>query len=201
MPAALVEKRPARAAPAARTRPKLVLLEAVLPAVAAAPDDRLEREVARLLKEPEDGELLLQGLDRLRRFIVAGLPAARKRVATAIPDMVPGLVASGHLLSSGELGQRLGWTRQALSKALQARRVFFLESAGERYYPAFYADGRVERRHLEAVSKLLGDLPGGAKWLFFTMPKGSLSGRTPLQALARGGLAAVKVAAEGYADR
>jgi hypothetical protein len=205
MPAAIADKRRSPPPPSAKDASKLVFLDAVLPAVAAAPDERLEREVAQLLKASKRGDALLLGLDRLRRFIVAGMPAASKRAAVAGPgrvlDKLPELIASGQIVPSSEFAQRLGWTRQALSKALRARRVFFLESGGERYYPAFFFEGIQERRHLEAVSKILADLPGGAKWLFFSTPKGSLSGRTPLQALARGELAAVKTSAEGYADR
>jgi hypothetical protein len=40
------------------------------------------------------------------------------------------------------------------------------------YFPAFYADKRYDRRHLEAITKLLGDLPDGAKLQFFLNPKG-----------------------------
>lgn len=113
---------------------------------------------------------------------------------------VPAMVAKGELLDPAEFAERLGWTRQALSKALAANRVFFVEHGRNRYYPAFFADPRYERRQLEAVAKVLGDLPGGAKLQFFLNPKGSLNKATPLQALARGQLAAVKTAAEGFAQ-
>jgi hypothetical protein len=86
--------------------------------------------------------------------------------------------------------------RQALSKALAARRVFFVEHQGARYYPSFFADPKYERRQIETVSKALGDLPGGAKLAFMTTPKASLAGRTPLEALAVGEVAAAKAAAE-----
>ena len=102
------------------------------------------------------------------------------------------------LLDSGNFTKRLNWTRQALSKAVRAKRVFFLESRGDRYFPAFFTDPLHERRHLEAVSRALGDVPGGGKWLFFTTPKGSLSGLTPIQALKRGQFVAVKAAAERF---
>lgn len=102
------------------------------------------------------------------------------------------------LLDSGNFTKRLNWTRQALSKALRANRVFFLEARGDRYFPAFFTDPRHERRQLEAVSRMLGDVPGGGKWLFFTTPKGSLSGLTPIQALDKGQLVAVKAAAERF---
>lgn len=51
------------------------------------------------------------------------------------------------------------------------------------YYPAFYLELDVDRKKLERVSRTLGDISGWRKWQFFTTPKGSLSDRTPLQAL------------------
>jgi hypothetical protein len=102
------------------------------------------------------------------------------------------------LLDSTNFTKRLHWTRQALSKALRTNRVFFLEAGGDRYFPAFFTDPLHERRHLEAVSRLLGDVPGGGKWLFFTTPKGSLAGLTPIEALDKGQLGAVKAAAERF---
>lgn len=108
------------------------------------------------------------------------------------------MIRERELLESAAFATRLGWTRQALSKALAARRVFFVEHRGARYFPAFYASKRYDRRHLEAITKLLGDLPGGAKLQFFLNPRGSLSRRTPLQALERGQLVDVKAAAEGF---
>src|ERR1700730_11471460 len=117
---------------------------------------------------------------------VQGSPALLKSIKTQ------------ELLDSRNFTKRLNWTRQALSKALRANRVFFLEARGDRYFPAFFTDPRHERRHLEAVSRMLGDVPGGGKWLFFTTPKGSLSGLTPIQALDKGQLVAVKAAAERF---
>jgi hypothetical protein len=116
-------------------------------------------------------------------------------------EHLEGLVRRQELLEPAEFAARLHWTRQALSKALAARRVFYVEVKGARYYPAFYADSQYERRHLEAVSKALGDLPGTSKLQFLSTPKASLSGLTPLEALSDGKLAAVKAAAEAFAQR
>jgi hypothetical protein len=109
-------------------------------------------------------------------------------------------VAARELLESSRFIEGMGWTRQALSKAVLANRIFFLEVLGERYYPAFFIDPHHQRRHLEAVSKTLGDLPGAAKWLFFSTPKGSLEGLTPVQALDKGKLQTVKAIAEQFAE-
>jgi hypothetical protein len=56
-------------------------------------------------------------------------------------------------------------------------------------------------RQLGLVCKVLAELPVGAQWVFLTTPKGSLSGLTPMQALAQGRYADVRTAAQGYAER
>lgn len=127
------------------------------------------------------------------------------------------LLASGKLLESSRFQEQLGWTRQALSKAVLAGRLFYLEVRGARAYPAFYLDLRYNRKDVETVTKLLGDPSGGNKWLFFTTHKASLArsdaeprvgrvlaasqARTPLQALEDGDFERVKRAAAGYAER
>lgn len=92
-------------------------------------------------------------------------------------------------------------TRQALSKALKAHRVFYVEVEGHRYFPRFFLDPRLERRQVEEVSKVLGELPGTSKLQFFMTRKGSLAGKTPIQALADGQYSRVRVAAQGFAQR
>lgn len=110
-------------------------------------------------------------------------------------------VASHSLLPGAELRARLKVTPQALSAALKARRLFALRGAsGEYVYPAFFADPRHDRHTLEKISKILGDLPGAAKWDFFTIPRLSLGGKSPLEALAKGKLDAVMAAARACAD-
>lgn len=143
---------------------------------------------------------LERSIHEIRQQLEKALRSAA-RTAKASTDFTPqALIAKGELIQSAALVGRLGWTRQALSKALGASRVFYIEHAGTRYYPAFYVDStRYERRHLEAVSKMLGDLPGGAKLLFFLTPKGSLARSTPLEALAKGKVVEVLAAAEGFA--
>lgn len=139
-------------------------------------------------------------LTEVRRVLMHKRPSEIKGLAPPVQGS-PALLKSiktQELLDSSNFTKRLNWTRQALSKALRANRVFFLEARGDRYFPAFFTDPRHERRHLEAVSRVLGDVPGGGKWLFFTTPKGSLSGLTPIQALDKGQLVAVKAAAERF---
>lgn len=110
-------------------------------------------------------------------------------------------VATKKLLSGALLREKLQVTPQALSAALKARRLFALRGpSGEYAYPAFFADPRHDRQVLEKVSKALGSLPGAAKWDFFTVPRLSLGGKSPLDALAKGKVDAVMAAALAYAD-
>lgn len=105
------------------------------------------------------------------------------------------------LLSAQEFARRRGWPVEALANACEEHRIFCLTREGAALYPEFFVDPKYKVRQLEALSKRLDDLTGGAKWLFMTTGKGSLGGMTPLQALHDGKFAAVMRAAEGYAER
>jgi hypothetical protein len=111
------------------------------------------------------------------------------------------LIASKALMPSAQMTEALGVTRQALNKALQANRIFTVEQSGENYYPAFFSDPELDRRKLEQVAKSLGEVGGWSKWQFFTTPKGSLGGLTPLDALKKGRYAAVLSAADAFSER
>lgn len=111
------------------------------------------------------------------------------------------LVRAGALLPAADFVASWGVTRQALSKAIAAHRVFYVEIEGDRYFPAFFVDLTYDRHQLEQVSKCLGELAGASKLQFFTSKKASLGGRTPLQALAQGKFSAVRNAAAGFAER
>lgn len=111
------------------------------------------------------------------------------------------LVDSGQLLTPKDTWEGLQMSRQALAKATRDKRMFFVDVGADQYYPAFYLTGSLDRKTLGKVTKLLGDLPGWSKWQFFTLPKGSLGGLTPLKALERGQLEQVESAALAFAER
>lgn len=111
------------------------------------------------------------------------------------------LAAARKVVPAGEIIAQLDISRQALSKAVQAHRLFAVEAGGERLYPAFFADADLDRRQLERVAKELGELPGWQKWEFFTTPKASLGGLTPVEALKRGRYTETRRAAIGFLER
>ena len=126
------------------------------------------------------------------------LMLAAKNQARIVRD---DLVARKAVVSSGELTAALNISRQALSKAIQANRLFAVNVGNERYYPVFFADPTLERGKLERVSRVLGEMAGWEKWCFFTTPKGSLGKLTPLDALKKGMYHEVLAAATGFAER
>jgi hypothetical protein len=120
---------------------------------------------------------------------------------TFVLDSTPAMLEKRQLVSALEFQSLMGWrSRQAVWKAVKDQRIFYLTYKAERYFPTLYCDPSYERKHLEAVSQILGDLPGGAKLQFFLTRKGSLGGATPLQALADGRFSKVKDIAAAFAE-
>jgi hypothetical protein len=124
-------------------------------------------------------------------------PAMLRKAKTSMAK----LAEEGRLVEPRLFAESLNFSRQALSKALKAKRVFYVDVSGQRLYPDFFLDPRYERKQLELVCAALGDLPGATKLKFFTTKKLSLLGKTPLEGLAAGQLARVRVAAQGFAER
>ena len=93
-------------------------------------------------------------------------------------------VENGFLLTSANLCERRQISRQALSKAVKDGRVFWLDGpSGVQLYPEFFARPKSERLAFEKVSRALGNMPGASKRQFFTTPKRSLGGISPVEAL------------------
>lgn len=136
--------------------------------------------------------------------IQAGTPAALLRAEVQQPpllDTPENLVRQQHLVPLREFQAQMKWASpQSVSRALAAHRIFSMDVQSQPYFPAFFADAIYRRRHLAAVTKQLGDLPGGAKLQFYGSRKGSLNGKTPLEALAAGQLETILRLAAAYAD-
>lgn len=127
---------------------------------------------------------------------------SRSRVKVGADDAdMRGLRERRSLVPEATFCSEHGWSAVALRKACFEKRVFAVEMQGKLYFPSFYLDARYYRRQLESVCKVLGDLVGGSKLKFFTTPKGSLGGRTALEALAGGDVALVRRAAEAFVER
>jgi hypothetical protein len=128
-------------------------------------------------------------------------PAVQEELPGAVRTKLTQMVRARELVASADFLKELGLSKQALSKALGANRIFYVDLRGQRYFPAFYVDPMYRRTQLEAVTKELGNLPGGAKLQFFMNRRGSLGGTTPLEALAAGKLEKVKDVAAAFADQ
>jgi len=111
------------------------------------------------------------------------------------------LVQQGALLNATVFRDVMGWSRQALSKALNEHRVFYVSRGSKRLYPSFFASTAYDSTHVQSVSRTLGALPGESKMLFFTAPKLSLGQRSPLEVLAKGQIEPVLAAAHAFAER
>ena len=176
-----------------------------------------EAELRHVVKEAPDLERLVsEGRANLERILraVEKLKPIHKPVKYLFPrneilelakkqaqDFKAELIQKKLVASSGEICDALGFTRQSLNKAVQENRMFYLQQGHRRYYPVFYADSRLSRPVLEDITRVLGDLDGAQKWQFFTRPKGSLSGKTPLEALQSGLVDKVLIAASGFVER
>lgn len=150
--------------------------------LACAPEEGAE-SVSSAEQEQANAEVL----SRLRRQSAAALQRRIERK---------------ELLSPKEFQDALGISRQSVNEAIKSRRMFaLLGPRGEYYYPAFYADGNLNRREVEKVAKVLGGLPAPSKYHFFTSKSLFLGAVTPLQALTKGRLEEVMIAATAFKER
>ena len=99
--------------------------------------------------------------------------------------LVDVLLASNKLMPAEQVCDELGFTRQALHKAVQAGRLFRFKKGRGYFYPTFFVrTPEPERRAiLEKVSMKLGSLPSSAKWQFFNQASYALDSKSPLELL------------------
>ena len=157
------------------------------------------QELAAVRKRVQALEAQVQALQRAPVKTEALLVPASARANAAAH--LRKMIADGELLGAADFAARWQVSRQAVSKAALANRIFAIELSGERYFPAFLLDPRYDRPQLSAVCHALGDLPGTSKLQFFLSRKGSLGNRTPLQALATGQYRQALAAAEAFRQR
>ena len=77
---------------------------------------------------------------------------------------------------------RSGLSRRAIHQQINSGSLFTVDGPeGVNYYPAFFADTKYDRAVVRRVARALKGLAGGSKWIFFTSPRLSLDGLTPLE--------------------
>lgn len=112
------------------------------------------------------------------------------------------LEKEGRIIPMQELTCWLKTSPEQLRAALASGRIFSLETNdGRELFPSFFTDPTIPRCELEAISMLLVEVPDWGKWQFFTTPKFSLCGKTPLEAIALGEFERVRISAKGFAER
>lgn len=170
--------------------------------ISAVPDDQLRRLLQRLIKRPTQVGPTKEGRSRATKRISEDNTALLGKMDVGAMARRQELHEKGLLLTSAQLCERLGISRQAVSKAVKDNRMFWVDGpSGTQWYPDFFATGQAHRRDIERVSVALADLPGAAKWQFFTTPKHSLDGRTPVAALEVGYVEQVVHSAAEFKER
>jgi hypothetical protein len=111
------------------------------------------------------------------------------------------LNAEGGVLSASQMASRLHITRQAVDKRRRAGKLLAVELGRRRWlYPAWQvADGQV----LPGLEEVLSDLSEHDCWIqlgFFLSGDYRLGEKTPLDALRRGRLQDVRMAARAYGE-
>ena len=132
-----------------------------------------------------------------RRWISTEHPRLKEMEKQAEPARRE-LVKAGLLVTEVELCGHLGLEPTALQQKVEECCLFTLAVGEDRFYPAFYGSSELAREDIERVSKVLGDLPGWAKWMFFMRKDLSLGGHSPLEILEQGDLEEVERAAYSY---
>ena len=160
-----------------------------------------DRESARVIHIAK----LIAGLEITKKRSAGAQTAKRAAASDSLTARAiaarSALLKARQVVPSKDICATLSFTRQALSRAVKEHRMFSVAVGSDRLYPAFYADASLDRQQLESVAKELGSLPGWSKWQFFTTPKASLGGATPIEALKEGRYNEARRAAIGFVDR
>jgi hypothetical protein len=131
---------------------------------------------------------------------VAAGEAAMAQARQLAQQDIAVLIQRGELINSAQLQERLGVSRQAISGAVKAGRLFvIIGPGGENFYPDFYADPKLDRRSLEKVIRELGSIPAWSKLSFLTSISVQLKAR-PLEALRAGRVDQVLRSARAFAE-
>jgi hypothetical protein len=134
---------------------------------------------------------------RIKAEVLARAPRATGRQSSKVASGAPEddafaeamsarakLAKAGMLLEPAQFQERSGVSRQAIHQQTKTGSLFTVDGPrGVSYYPSFFADTKYDRTAVRRVARALKGLPGGSKWTFFTHPRHSLGGLTPLEVL------------------
>ena len=152
---------------------------------------------------PSDYDVLLQVLEHpaALRILDDGPLAAAKLRGLRYREQL--LSAEGGTLSSQEVADILGITRQAVDKRRQAEKLIGLSTGRRGYaYPAWQFDP--EHGTLPGLETVLDDLRDHDPWMqvsFMLNSSAFLEDQTPLELLRRGELNAVRRAAQAFGEQ
>ena len=112
------------------------------------------------------------------------------------------LEISGGTLSSEQVAEVLGISRQAVDKRRSSHQLLALTQGRRGYsYPSFqFEDGKT----ITGLEDVLAELKALDPWMqmvFFTSPNERLDGKTPIETLQNGLLEEVTSAAGGYGEQ
>jgi hypothetical protein len=112
------------------------------------------------------------------------------------------LEVSGGALSSEQVAEVLGISRQAVDKRRSSNQLLALTQGRRGYsYPSFqFEDGKT----ISGLEEVLGQLRSLDPWMqmvFFTSPNERLGGKTPIESLQKGLVEDVMHAAGGYGEQ
>src|SRR5260370_17530275 len=112
------------------------------------------------------------------------------------------LEASGGALTSEQVAEVLGISRQAVDKRRSSNQLLALTQGRRGYsYPSFQFDDGKTLKGLEEVLAELSALDPWMQMVFFTNPHERLGGKTPIESLQKGLVEEVKNAAKGYGEQ
>lgn len=110
-------------------------------------------------------------------------------------------IQNGNLLPVSAFAERTGRTVADVEADLAERRLFSITFESVAHIPNFLCEPVLQHTGIDVVVTALSDLRGETKWEFFSNPRISLDGLTPIEALRGGRLEAVLRAAAGFAAR
>jgi hypothetical protein len=175
----------------------------VLRAVKSLEDDLTNARIDEATAAPTDHLVMLEALSSAPWVaeIVSDDPlvAAKLRGLQLRQQM---LETSGGTLTSQQVAQVLGISRQAVDKRRSSNQLLALTQGRRGYrYPSFQFD---EGKTLNGFEEVLGELKALDPWMqlnFFTCAHERLGGKTPIKALHAGLVEEVKHLASGYGEQ